>query len=161
MNEELKTIFSNVNDWLFHIEAKCAALIALNVAIIAIVNDIVAKSFILFKSTVIILLCISTMIVLVAMLPIIRKLPLNRQEKTETDNSLFYTDISKYTKEEYRNLLEKQKICGKECTKIELNYIEEIVENSRIVMRKQSLFIKALRTTVASIFILILGIIVA
>lgn len=164
MNDELKNIFENVNRWLIHAETKCAGVIALDVAVLAIVNEIeIPPKFVFLKATVMILFCLSLVIALVAVLPVEKKISVKKTcPKSVEENLLFYENIAQYSVEEYMTKLIERYFAGKKKIKEkDKDYIEEIVENSRITVRKQKIIAWALKISLLSIMILILCVIIA
>lgn len=112
MDEKLKDIFSNINDWLKYAEAKSATLIAGNGALIwGLVR--VSKSFELnyflsFILLISVLLCVASLVV--CLLSVIPSLSMpwefKPNGKTDSDNLLYFADIAKYTPIAFLSTLE-------------------------------------------------------
>lgn len=149
MNEErrvlLQQIFDNVNGWLHFAEAKNAALIAFNVALLASLmsSDLLKGSAMLF-SAIIIGLLISIMISLWSFKPINNKL-----EKTCSanlkENLLHFAYIASLERDEYIKKIHnyywnEPSIDINSVSRLECDYCEEIIENARIAMKKQCYF---------------------
>src|SRR4028119_877820 len=104
MNDDLKYIFTNVNDWLKFAEAKNAGLLALNVAATIGLLEVDKKLFDPLPSTYGILLiafCVSSAICIYSILPYLRwikshvKLGASDFSTKKADlNVLFFGDIS-------------------------------------------------------------------
>ncbi|MBS6396655.1 MAG: hypothetical protein KH452_05840 [Clostridiales bacterium] len=160
----LQQIFDNVNSWLHFAEAKNAALVAFNVALLAaIMSSNLLDVFTCFSSGIIIALLISTMFALLSFKPINNKLEKTSNEDI-SENLLHFAYISSLEKEEYikklyENYWGEVNIDIRVVPKIEQDYCSEIIENSRIAMRKQRYFKKGfyvvLMTMVAMVVLVI------
>lgn len=143
--ELLQTIFDTSNNWLHFAEAKNAALIAFNVALIAaIMGTDLSDTYLLLTGIIIIGLIISTIVSIWSFKPINRKLnKITRQELTE--NLLHFAYIASLEKEEYLQKLyfsywnETNKNIN-DLPQLEIDYCEEIIQISRITMKKQNCF---------------------
>ncbi len=150
VQELLKEIFKNVNDWLIFMEAKNAALIAFNVACMAVICNVTLSSEgkIVFY-IVCIGIIISTIMALISFMSKTNKNILNKGNPYESDNLIFYKDIAKYDKKEYIKKIFKQyekiNIPYNEILKLEEDFAEEIIYNSNIVIRKDKWFNYALK----------------
>lgn len=141
----LQQLFENVNAWLHFSEAKNGALIALNVALLAALFSSGLSTFceILFSGTVVGLLC-STMLSLLSFRPIDKELA-----KTSSiginENLLHYAYIASLNEDEYLTKIyerywESDWQSFALIPQIEKDYSREIVQNSRVTMRKQLYF---------------------
>lgn len=158
MEEQLKTIFANINEWLRFAEAKNGALLAANAATIFGAIQVVLGErelnfwWYLYLYVLIFFIVLSIIITLVSFLPR-TKIPWIRQigEKQKYDNLLFFGDISKYTPSDY--IEHVIKLYGKDITPSRLDYIyaEQIVINSRIASKKYEFFRVAMWCTIAGI----------
>lgn len=100
--EMLETIFSNVNSWLNFAEAKNAALMAFNIAMLAVTwgsTENAGKNILFYGVNLAIV--ISTIIALKSFKPDKGKCKEETGVIKENDNLLFYEDIAKYSKESY------------------------------------------------------------
>lgn len=155
-DEQLQAIFNNVNDWLKFAETKNAALVAADVAILIGVASLFeeASSWLLIY---LILLAsfvgLSLVIGLISFLPA-TKIPWLRKPATirEKRNVLYYGDIADQDVESYLELLKSVLKEGVEPTPIGKAYIEQIIINSKIAVKKYGYF-----TT--SLFCLLTGIV--
>lgn len=170
MEETLKNIFDNVNEWLKFAEAKNGILIALlGTALftlleksnsilfrdnISISNNMLVIKFdinffvSLYLVLLIIFLLIAVGILLMSFLPQTKRLFKIKGVKNENDNSLFYGDIIKYTPEEYLKFIEPNRT---DFSKSELDYAYQIVINSHIAYRKYKYFELALLAILSGI----------
>jgi hypothetical protein len=158
MTDELRFIFTNVNNWLKFAEAKNGALLAGNIAIIfgiwhysnSASPPNVLKYYFIYVTA---LLTLSTLCALISFsprtqIPFIFKV----REPADHDNLLFYGDIAKYS---YRVWLEKLYIrYGKTLNiteSIEIDYAEQIIINSQIALWKYRWFKFALSLAISSL----------
>ena len=141
----LQQIFENVNNWLHFAEAKNAALIAFNIALLAvIVESNWAEAYILLFSIIVIGLLLSTIFAILSFKPINKIL-----EKVDNinleENLLHFAYIASLEQEEYIRKLydhywgESNKDVNN-VPKLEIDYCHEIIANSRITIRKQRYF---------------------
>ena len=137
--EMLETIFSNVNSWLNFAEAKNAALMAFNIAMLAVTwgsTENAGKNILFYGVNLAIV--ISTIIALKSFKPDKGKC------KKENDNLLFYEDIAKYSKESYLIALYKKYQdtvkTEDELLKREIDYADEITYNAKIIVQKYKCF---------------------
>lgn len=162
----LKDIFGNMNNWLAHAEAKNAALVAFNIACLSFVSDI--------KDTVNVeilyyIVCagmlLSTVLALISFFPKTGKETKDQSGYSDRDNLIFYMDIAKYNKEQYIKAVFKQyaktDILDAEVQKIEKDFAEEITYNATVVIRKYKWFNYAIKTEILMLVILIIALIVA
>lgn len=147
MDEKLKDIFSNINDWLKYAEAKSATLIAGNGALIwGLVR--VSKSFelsYLFNICLLIsvLLCVASLVV--CLLSIIPSLNMpwevKPKGKADDDNLLYFSDIAKYTPVAFLNALEtKLGLQHSEYTGYQKDISSQIIVNAVIANAKYKNF---------------------
>ena len=107
--EMLESIFSNVNSWLNFAEAKNAALMAFNIAMLAVTwgsTENAGKNILFYGVNLAIV--ISTIIALKSFKPDKGKCKEETGVIKENDNLLFYEDIAKYSKESYLIALQKK-----------------------------------------------------
>lgn len=165
MEETLKDIFLNVNDWLKFLESKNAVLVALNGAailgVLEFIKDIESSSYLLtlYLCSFVICVGIGLVISLFSFLPQ-TKIPYVWRNDIirDSDNLLFWGDIKKYDAITYlRNLY---KNCGQDDNKysrLELNYANQIIINAKIISRKSSCFKSALWFTLAGVLTPLVG----
>lgn len=165
-SEQLCHILENVNSWLHFTEAKNAALIAFNIALLAaLMSSELSNCCVILFSSIIIGLLISTVISLHSFKPVNTSL-----KKTDGSglniNLLHYAYIASLESDEY--LINLYKFYWKEphmdialIPQIERDYSEEIVQNSRITIRKQSCFEKAFYIDISMIFAIMIQVICA
>ncbi|MDM8522214.1 DUF5706 domain-containing protein [Desulfococcaceae bacterium HSG8] len=164
MEEQLKNIFSNVNDWLKFAEAKNGVLTGFNGGAIFTVlsgflfnkempimtNVYVKAYFTCFAACASLALVIALMSFLAKV-----KIPwLSEGEIRPSDNLLFFADIHKYDEKAYLDAL-SEAVLNEEreepYTRTEKFYANQIIVNSGIAMRKYVLFNAALWCTVAAV----------
>lgn len=141
----LQQIFDNVNSWLHFAEAKNAALIAFNVALLSsLTSSELFKINAMLFCTIIIGLLLSIMVSLWSFKPINKKL-----EKTSAtnlgENLLHFAYIASLERDEYIKKLynyywKEPNMDINAISRLERDYCEEIIENARITMRKQYYF---------------------
>ena len=170
-DEFFKQILDNTNVWLHFAEAKNAAIITFNVAVLSAFFDckFASKNYI-FATIVIVLMLVSIVISLVSFIPCMVNNKNSICDKTKktlndvNDNLLFYKDIRNYDPvtyvEKVYNTYFKNISC-KVIPKIHLDYAKEIIVNSRITMKKLNLFSIALYIDIAVIAFVSLLIIIA
>lgn len=167
MEERLKAIFSNVNDWLKFAEAKNGALIAFNASTVGLIfsriltnNDLPAIfNSIWVKGYFYIYVLCAGLGFIISLLSFLAKIKITyfytNGMTDPKDNLLFFGDICKY-KNKTRTYLDRLRSnvgAGRteSYTKIEEDYAEQIIENSCIAMRKYRHFNTALWFTIAGI----------
>lgn len=163
MNNEhtslLQQIFDNTNNWLQFAEAKNAALIALNVALLAAFmssDDLQAYTFLF--TVIIIGLLISLAFTVWSVKPINKKLEKVSPSNVDA-NLLHYAFIASLGPEEYiQNLYatywgEPNKSINT-IPQIEKDYCTEIISNSRITIRKQKYFKLGFYTLLLTVFVI-------
>lgn len=163
MEERLKYIFNNTNDWLKFAEAKNGILLAaLGASLfsiidkskdvlfsnnVSIVNNIPIIKFdinffiSLYLVFLMIFLVMAICVVLISYLPQTKQIFKVKDGKNANDNSLFYGDILKYNAIEYLQFIEPLKA---DFSKSELDYANQIIMNSHIAYRKYKYFELAL-----------------
>ena len=168
MNDQLKTIFSNINDWLKFAEAKNAGLLALNVAcIVGILRGQTAfeSSMKPFEGSMLMFFCISASMCIYSILPVLNKLfrlykKLSAEEfekQQDKINILYFGDIAKLSKAQFAELFIKKT----EATlkPIDNDLIAQISNNAEIAWQKYKVFNVAAIITFSSFvagFILVL-----
>lgn len=157
----LEKIFSNINSWLTFAEAKNAAIIAFNIAVIAALfsgADILGKT--LFFYLINVIMVVSSGLALIAFIPNMGNNKKTIEVKEEQNNLLLYSHIAKYTKEKYLIALYKEYFNSikqeSDLSKIELDYADEITYNAEITINKYKWFRRALYVD----FIGIIGILI-
>ena len=121
---EIKEIFLNINAWLNFAEIKHSAAIVLDIAIVSAMLSLEERSILVVLSC--ICLITSAIISLIAIYPNIKNCGGIKKKK----NLVFYRDIALTEKEEYAQMFEDRK------SDLMMDYIEEIIINSRITMKK-------------------------
>ena len=159
---ELKHIFSIVNDWLKFAESKNGALLAINSGIFLSffswlsenLDQLIPKAKIIILIS-IILLSISIVICILSFMPklIITK---NTPESSNNDpeSIIFFKSISTYKNaniflEDLIRKMDLKKVC---VTEFEIDYANQIINNSKIALLKFQMFNAAVITTSASLF---------
>lgn len=148
MEDKLKSIFENINDWLKFAEAKNGIIVAFNGSVILQIFQIIkgiSSSGIYFLCLIILLIfwTLSFLIALISFYPRTKILfLLRRNEKiSKQDNLLFYGDIAKYSEKDYLQSLTK--MFGREnyCwSNFEISYVNQIIINSQITLKKFKYF---------------------
>ncbi|MCP4350085.1 MAG: hypothetical protein GY795_31785 [Desulfobacterales bacterium] len=170
MEEQLKNIFSNVNDWLKFAEAKNGILTGFNGGAVFTVltaflfnkdmaiikNNFVKAYFTCFA----ICATLSLIIALVSFLAKIEIPWLFKAEAHPSGNLIFFGDIRKYTEKNYLDALKNALSIEnkKPHTKMEEFYANQIIVNSKIAMQKNTLFNAALWFTISAIITPVLAI---
>jgi len=155
MDEDLKYIFSNINDWLKFAEAKCAGLLALNLA--AIIGLLQAQS--MFSDDIkdgqgilIVIFSISSLAALYSLIPKLNSLikfyktipDLNKElERRKTNkmpdlNCIYFGDIACLTEAMYSDLATRKPL--KEHNSLTQLLIHQIVVNAQIAFQKYRIF---------------------
>ncbi len=162
----LKDIFNNVNNWLTHAEAKNVAIVAFNVACLSLISEIkdIANIKILYYIVCVGML-LSTIMALISFFPKMGKETKNQGSRSDSDNLIFYIDIAKYDKEQYIKAIFKQyagiDILDTEVQKIEKDFAEEITYNATVVIRKYKWFNCAIKTEILMLVMLVITLIAA
>lgn len=153
------------NYWLSFAEAKNAALLAFNIAVIAFVADF-QKDLPVMSTAVMFIFIIASLICLRSFLPNDTSCPDTGPKFLPTDNLLFWKDIA-YIEDEKKYLtrvIERYypgtTVNGSE-EKMFLDFSSEIVINSRIAMAKYNFFTWALRIDFIAFFLSVVLLILA
>ena len=137
------------NYWLSFAEAKNAALLAFNIAVIVFVADF-QKDLPVMSTLVMFVFIISSLVCLRSFLPNDTSHPEPSSKSPSTDNLLFWKDIA-YIEDDKKYLARVIEQYYPDATvndsvrKMLLAFSSEIVINSRIAMTKYNLFFWALR----------------
>jgi len=155
MEEDLKYIFSNINDWLKFAEAKCAGLLALNLA--AIIGLLQAQS--MFSDDIkdgqgilLVIFSISSIVALYSLIPKLNTLikfyktipdlnvELERRSRLEkpTLNCIYFGDIACLTEAMYSDLATSKPL--KDHNSLTQLLIHQIVINAKIAYQKYRIF---------------------
>ncbi len=165
MDEELKCIFANVNEWLKFAETKNAVLVALDggavLGVLGLLKDQPRfPEWVIFYLWVFIIFnVIALSIALFSFLPQ-TKIPYFWLigEPNSKDNLIFYGHIKKYDVNQYLSALytsDSQQ--PKNFSKLELDYANQIIVNSQIADRKYNYFRVALWFTISAILTPLIG----
>ncbi|WP_284199734.1 Pycsar system effector family protein [Alicyclobacillus sacchari] len=145
MKEELKYLFDKVNDWLKFAEAKHIALITFDTAalfglISLLTNSSVSATIKVPIATFVVGIGLSVLISLFSFSSITNSNKFFRRKAgpAQHDNLLFFGHISKYEESQYKEALQNQFNC--QLNEWEGQLADQIVVNSKIVMRKFRLF---------------------
>lgn len=158
MEENLRTIFANVNEWLKFAEAKNAALVAANGAALfgalgLLTGDKPLASWLhLYLIELAVCLLAGLVIAFISFLPEIQIPQARARTPRPGENLLFYGDIALHSPDTYLNAL--RSLYGFQndpAVPIESHYAEQIVVNSRIAVRKYRRFNNALWMTLAGL----------
>ena len=168
MDEKLKFIFTNVNDWLKFAEAKNGVLIAFNNALVfglfsildstsKPLNDLTTQIYITC-----LLLLIASAISILSFIPQLREPILSLwnipKAEPDKDNTLYFGDILKYEKEDYLELIYKENDADTQSiNKYQLQLASQIIINSKIAYFKYELFVFSSWITFIAIIISILS----
>ena len=167
MDEKLKDIFSNINDWLKFAEAKSATLIACNGALIFGISRLISyfdpKGVYLFYLIVILSLCIlSISICFLSIIPAL-SMPWGKKPSgiKKKDNLMYFSDIAKYTPLAYLSALnEKMGLNDAGFTGYQKDLSNQIIVNSVIADKKYRAFQKAIWLTLAAVISPVLALLV-
>ena len=162
MRDELKTIFSNVNEWLKFAEAKNAGITAFNAAIIIglssafpdIQNYINKYAFL----GGIFILGISILLAFNSQFPQLDNEEL-ASSKIEKPNLYFFGNLSKLTTTDFVLELQKRE-SGFVASQFDLDIINQIIINSKIAVFKYNNFKNALITSIVGISIIVISILI-
>lgn len=162
----LQNIFDNVTGWLHFAEAKNAAIIAFNIALMAAIFsfDLLLQYMFIFCILVILLIG-SIAISLWSFKPINSPLPKSKTPNI-SPNLIHFAylaglDCNECLEQMYINYWETPHPNVNDFTTIEKDYCDEIIQNSRITIRKQKLFEKGLIVDLISLVVLVICIICA
>jgi len=162
----LEKQLDRTNYWLSFAEAKNAALIAFNVAIIAFIAEF-QEDLPIFSTVIMILSVVSTVICLISFIPITNNCTTINTHATavtpneQKDNLIFWHDIAKLEDEnEYINSVISrycpQNTSCDQPNKLCLDFASEILINSRIAKRKYTYFKIALSVDILALLICVL-----
>jgi len=162
LEEQLKNIFANINDWLKFAETKTAALLTANGLIVfGIIRTLSNVEKNLYSNSVlylaVLLLIISLLLCLASFIPSLKIPWLLKVKKTlDNDNLLYFADIAKYNSRVY---LEKLAISlekpDTKATNFENYYAQQIIVNSIIALKKYRLFTFSIWLTVIAVILLV------
>lgn len=167
MDEKLKDIFSNINDWLKFAEAKSATLIACNGALIFGISGLISsfelKGAYLLYCILMLALCILS--IAICFLSIIPSLSMPWEKKpsgtSDKDNLIYFSDIAKYTPVAYLNALkDKLELNDFEFTGYQRDISNQIIINSVIAEKKYRAFQNAIWLTLAAVISPLLALLV-
>ena len=151
MEDRLRYILSVVNEWLKFAEAKNGALLAVDVAIVfgilQLISNTSSKGWTYLA---IFLIGLSAISALLSFIPQLKVTSSAKQKTRDKETSLiFYGHIAKYDPENYvRTLYSGAGIEGPSIASIELDFAQQIITNSRIALRKNRYFSAGLWLTV-------------
>ncbi|MFS1862644.1 Pycsar system effector family protein [Vibrio lentus] len=158
MDEKLKDIFSNINDWLKYAEAKSATLIAGNGALIfglsRLIKSYEMPQIVEYYGYASMALCLVSMIL--CLLSVVPALSMPWEIKPngvqDSDNLLYFKDIAKYTPASYLGKLAKRlDVDEKEFSGYQRDLANQIIINSTIACRKYGYFQVAIWLTVTAL----------
>ena len=160
-----------INTWLNFAEAKNAALIALNIALIAVMVNIFSNAKVLTVITVAAAM-VSSFICLISFLPNLTNTPGNNITAVgQNPNLIYFGDISNISTsggmtQNYVNAVVDKYFADGPKDKIKadafiVDLASEIIINSQITVKKYQLFKWALRTDVAAFILTVVTFIVA
>jgi hypothetical protein len=166
LEERLRPIFSSMNDWVKYAESKNAALLfsdsASVYAIFGFLKD--NKTFINIDVLIpiysaLFLLFFSSIWFLVSFIPRIKIDSLKELRKPKKcDNLIFYGDIANYSHEGYlQSLCSGINLDTKEVDQIEKYYMQQIVANSRIALKKFQYFNVSIILTLLAMLAIFIG----
>ena len=163
----LQYIFDNVTGWLHFAEAKNAAIIAFNIALMAAIfsSDFLQQCIFIF-CILAILLTGSIAISLWSFIPINSPLPKSKTSSSIPPNLIHFAylaglDCGECLEQLYINYWETPQPNPNDFTAIEKDYCNEIIQNSRITLRKQNFFKNGLIVDFISLVVLVICVICA
>ena len=162
MQDELKSVFSNVNDWLKFAEAKNGALVGLNggavlSVLFGILLDEKAKLLSGFwKLYFWCFVCCLLIGIVISLYSFMAKLKEPEQDDANIPaikNLMFFGHVQYFKENEYLDSLSKAKLLDPRpiYSRLETDYANQIIYNSRIAMNKYTLFNQALWFTLAGV----------
>lgn len=162
--EQLKYILENVNSWLHFSEAKNAAIIAFNVAMLSSFLSVKWEEMKLL-TLFIILILFSTIFAICSFKPITKEIPKCNNDNIGK-NLLYYAYISSLDLEEYMRALYQDYWQESDfqigiCSNMEKELCNEIIQNSRITMKKQKWFKNAFYVDAGALVVAIMLVIIA
>lgn len=173
VNEKLRYIFENVNNWLTFAEAKNGALIAINISIIVgfftTIEYYINNWIVVFL---LIMISISLFFAIISFVPLTGNMAEKRLEfwsdrSIAQKNLYLYSYIAKYklNETEYKRYLDDIamdcEITDYICKNDDVYLAQEIIYNSKIVLRKYKLFEIAITIFAISVIIFAVAIIIA
>lgn len=166
MEEYFEKQLEHTNYWLSFAEAKNAALLAFNIAVIAFVADF-QKDFPVFSTIVMVAFIISSAVCLWSFLPnVASSAETKTGAYTEKTNLLFWKDIAELKDAElYRKSVRERYFSqvdeSERDKKIFVDYSNEIQINSRIAADKYKIFKRALCIDFVAFFLIVILLILA
>ncbi len=164
MKEYLKEQLERTNYWLSFSEAKNGALVALNIAFMAVCTQ-VSNMNVVFCSLTCIILLVSSVFCLLSFYPnLSNKFQRNQNGVAANANLIFYGDIAKMQdKNMYINSVENRYHININANEREQcdDLATEVLINSQITILKYKLFKYAVRVDVCAVIVFIVGIICA
>jgi hypothetical protein len=170
MEETLKTIFANINDWLRFAEAKNGAIIAVNgAAIFGILKSLTEdKDLKVLVCFILLLLIISICVIIYSFIPQLvglknySKLSQEEFDKNKKElNSLFFGSLVNLTSVQFLDLISYKSAKEQEEIKgIHVDYANQIIINSEIAMTKFLLFRVASILTLGSFVLGLIALII-
>ena len=142
MNNEIKYIFQNVNEWLKFAEAKHAGIIVLNSAIILGVLTTYSNVQVLEKNSTCIslfILGVSIFLSLASQFPVTSNIMFGNSKSKANPNIYFFGDLAKISESDFVNEFNKS-FNGFTPTSAEKDLINQILVNSKITSSKFFLF---------------------
>ena len=159
-------ILKDVNMWLHYIEAKNALLVGFDAAIFsALTSSLLWNKGIdeLLYTLLVVLIC-SIITCIWSFLPINSLIEI-KKNKNVSNSLLNYAYVSSLDPETYYNMVSNKYFSNlKEDNKfinLCLDYCSEIIENSRIALRKQNIFAFCLKLNILLLAFFVIGIIIA
>ncbi|MBO0947271.1 Pycsar system effector family protein [Fibrella forsythiae] len=159
MNDDLKAIFANVNDWLKYAETKNATLVAFNGAsIFGLLQawSVVPSHEIIFID--VILLAFSALLSIISFVPRLSTVLSNKKYGSQEWNNaknivniLYFDDLSKLSSAQFVELYELRINGTFHPVGIDLNLIDQIIINSEIAIKKNRWFGLSVRISILTI----------
>lgn len=164
MEDKLKYIFENVNDWLKFAEQKNAAIIVFNTAmtigILNVLKDVPQNchDYLFFLKLNLLTNLFSIIIALLSFIPVLKRRDSHHEKINKNDNLIFYMDIANYSLDNYyEKFISKY---GEPTLKDNINFnknlVSQIVNNSKITKRKYFYFKWAGRVTLSGFLIVLI-----
>lgn len=140
--QELKYIFSNINEWLKFAEAKHGGLVVLNAGlVVGILSSYTSIQAFIFKPTVLIgVICfgISVFLSIISQFPITQNIFYNKKE-IQNPNLYFFGHLSHFDNQTFIDELKKVD-SNFSLTKLDTDLINQILVNARIAQAKFGYF---------------------
>ena len=150
--------------WLQFAEAKNAAVIAFVVAVLAVIWTSKLSDNICIATIISVFYIIALIISLYSFYPKDKDLNVNIkiEDYNERDNLLFWSDIAKYSLEDYIKVINEYMQFEKDNkSEIENMYVEEIISNARIAKIKYQKFKCSVVMSIIGTFTIFIALIVA